>query len=279
MTKTRSRTAWWKRSVVYQIYPRSFCDSNGDGIGDLAGITAKLDHLRTLGVDVVWLSPICASPNDDNGYDISDYRAINPEFGSMADFDTMLAAMHARGIKLVMDLVVNHSSDEHRWFQEARKSRDNPCHDHYIWRDPRPDGSPPTNWEAAFNGSAWEWNPPTGEYYLHMFSKKQPDLNWENPAVRAAVHDVMRFWLDKGVDGFRMDVINMISKPWNANGCLPDAPVVREGFLQPGFAMSCNGPRLLEFLREMKREVLDHYNPLTVGETPLVRLRRHDAAT
>jgi len=263
----------WKRSVVYQIYPRSFCDSNGDGIGDLAGITSRLDHLQALGVNVVWLSPVCASPQDDNGYDISDYRAIAPEFGSMADFDTMLAAMHARGIRLVMDLVVNHSSDEHRWFQEARQSRDSPFHDFYIWREGRED-QPPTNWEAAFNGSVWEWNEPTGEYYLHMFSKKQPDLNWESPALRAEVHDVMRFWLDKGVDGFRMDVINMISKPWNADGSLPDAPVVRPGFLQPGFAMSCNGPRLTEFLREMRREVLDHHDTITVGETPLATIQQ-----
>ncbi len=262
----------WKQSVVYQIYPRSFCDSNGDGVGDLPGITSKLDHLKLLGVDVVWLSPVYASPQDDNGYDISDYRAIAPEFGTMADFDEMLAQMHARGIKLMMDLVVNHCSDEHVWFQEARKSRDNPYHDHFIWREPKADGSPPTNWEAAFNGSVWQWNEATGEYYLHMFSPKQPDLNWENPVVRTAVHDVMRFWLDKGVDGFRMDVINMVSKPWNADGSLPDAPVVRDGFLQPGFALTCNGPRLLEFLREMREEVLDHYDTITVGEAPLATI-------
>lgn len=265
---------WWKHSVVYQIYPRSFCDSNGDGIGDLPGITSKLDHLKALGVDVVWLSPVYASPQDDNGYDISDYRAIAPEFGTMADFDEMLAQMHARGIKLMMDLVVNHCSDEHVWFQEARKSRDNPYHDHFIWCDPKADGSPPTNWEAAFNGSVWQWNEATGEYYLHMFSPKQPDLNWENPVVRGAVHDVMRFWLDKGVDGFRMDVINMISKPWNADGSLPDAPVVRDGFLQPGFMLTCNGPRLLEFLREMREQVLDHYDTITVGEAPLATIKQ-----
>lgn len=274
-----TRKTDWKRSVVYQIYPRSFCDSNGDGIGDLPGITSKLDHLQALGVQVVWLSPVYASPQDDNGYDISDYRAIAPEFGTMADFDAMLAAMHARGIRLVMDLVVNHSSDEHRWFQQARQSRDNPFHDFYIWREPSADGSPPTNWEAAFNGSVWEWNEPTGEYYLHMFSRKQPDLNWENPALRAEVYEVMRFWLDKGVDGFRMDVINMISKPWNADGSLPDAPVVRPGFLQPGFALSCNGPRLTEFLREMRREVLDHYDTLTVGEAPLATVAEGVALT
>jgi oligo-1,6-glucosidase len=267
-------TPWWQDAVVYQIYPRSFQDSNGDGIGDLAGITARLDYLQQLGVKVVWLSPIYASPQDDNGYDISDYRAIAPEFGSMADFDRMLAAMHERGIRLMMDLVVNHSSDEHEWFRQARSSRDNPFHDYYLWAEPKADGSPPTNWEAAFQGSVWEWNEATGEYYLHMFSRKQPDLNWENPQLRAEVHALMRFWLDKGVDGLRMDVINMISKPWNADGSLPDAPVVREGFLQPSFGMTCNGPRLLEFLREMRREVLDHYDLITVGETPLATVQQ-----
>ena len=289
-------------AVVYQIYPRSFCDSNGDGVGDLPGITRRLDHLQALGVNVVWLSPVFASPQDDNGYDISDYRAIAPEFGTLADFDAMLAAMHARGIRLMMDLVVNHSSDEHPWFQAARSSRDNPFHDYYIWREPRtierspgdpaagpPQGgvsplggqrpapaaergghTPPTNWEAAFNGSVWEWNAATGEYYLHMFSRKQPDLNWENPRLRAEVYAIMRFWLDRGVDGFRMDVINMISKPWQTDGSLPDAPMVRDGFLQPGFALSCNGPRLHGFLAEMRREVLDHYpGCITVGEAPL----------
>ena len=265
-------TPWWKHSVVYQIYPRSFCDSNGDGVGDLPGITAKLDHLQQLGVDVVWLSPVYASPNDDNGYDISDYRAIMREFGSMADFDAMLAAMQARGIRLMMDLVVNHSSDEHAWFQQARRSRDNPFHDYYIWHAPRaepvpgaPHGREPNNWEAAFGGSAWQWNEATGEYYLHMFSKKQPDLNWDNPRLRAEVWALMRFWLDKGVAGFRMDVINMISKPPG----LPDAPVVRPGFLQPAFGMVTNGPRLLEHLREMKAEVLQHHDTITVGEAPL----------
>lgn len=265
-------------AVVYQIYPRSFCDSNGDGIGDLPGITSRLDHLQALGVNVVWLSPIYASPQDDNGYDISDYRAIAPEFGTMTDFDEMLSALHARGIRLMMDLVVNHSSDEHAWFKQARSSRDNPFHDHYIWREPRTGANgerqPPTNWEAAFHGSVWEWNEATGEYYLHMFSRKQPDLNWENPRVRSAVYDIMRFWLDRGVDGFRMDVINMISKPWQTDGSLPDAPVVRAGFLQPGFALSCNGPRLHEFLAEMRREVLDHYpGCITVGEAPLATVK------
>ncbi|MFM2052488.1 MAG: hypothetical protein RL456_525 [Pseudomonadota bacterium] len=270
----RRGAPWWQSSVVYQIYPRSFCDSDGDGIGDLRGIISKLDHLKALGVEVVWLSPVYASPQDDNGYDISDYRAIAPEYGTLADFDEMLAQMHARGIRLVMDLVVNHSSDEHAWFRAARTRRDHPLHDHYIWRDPKPDGSPPNNWEAAFNGSVWAWNEPTGEYYLHMFSPRQPDLNWENPALRQEVWALMRFWLDRGVDGFRMDVINMISKPWNADGSLPDAPVVREGFLQPGFALTCNGPRLNEFLQEMRREVLDHYDTLTVGEAPMATVQQ-----
>ena len=272
---------WWKRSVVYQIYPRSFADSDGDGIGDLPGITGKLDHLQQLGVDVVWLSPVYKSPNDDNGYDISDYRDIMDEFGTLADFDAMLAAMRERCIKLMMDLVVNHTSDEHAWFREARKSRDNPWHDYYIWREPRNrdsgDGAgrrEPTNWEAAFGGSAWEWNEATGEYYLHMFSRKQPDLNWENPRVRAEVYNLMRYWLDKGVAGFRMDVINMISKPYTADGSLPEAPEVRAGFLQPGFQMVTNGPRLLEFLREMKAEVLSHYDTITVGEAPLATTRQ-----
>ena len=266
--------AWWKSSVVYQIYPRSFCDSNGDGVGDLRGITSKLDYLQTLGVDVVWLSPIYPSPNDDGGYDISDYRAIAPEFGSMADFDQMLAQMHQRGIRLVMDLVVNHSSDEHPWFTEACKSKDNPYRNYYIWRAPAADGGPPTNWEAAFSGSTWEFHAPTGEYYLHLFSKKQPELNWENPRVRAEVHGLMRFWLDKGVDGFRMDVINMVSKTYAVDGSLQDAPVLRPGFLQPAFTLVTNGPRLLEFLQEMRREVLDHYDTLTVGEAPCATIRQ-----
>ena len=260
----------WKQSVVYQIYPRSFCDSNGDGVGDLPGITSKLDYLQALGVDVIWLSPVYRSPNDDNGYDISDYRTIMEEFGTMSDFDAMLEGMHARGIRLMMDLVVNHTSDEHFWFQQARQSRDNPYHDYYIWRDMPANGSLPNNWEAAFSGSVWEPNPATGEYYLHMFSKKQPDLNWENPKVRQEVYALMRFWLDKGVDGFRMDVINMISKPPG----LSDAPVIRGGHLQPSFGMVTNGPRLLEFLREMKAQALDGYDTITVGEAPLATIQQ-----
>ena len=264
----------WRKQVAYQIYPRSFADSNGDGIGDLPGITAKLDHLDALGVKIVWLSPVYDSPNDDNGYDIRDYRSIMQEFGTMADFDTMLAGMKSRGIRLMMDLVVNHTSDEHAWFQQARSSRSNPYHDYYIWHDPV-EGREPTNWEAAFNGSAWTFNEATGEYYLHMFSKKQPDLNWENPKVRQEVYDLMHFWLKKGVGGFRMDVINMISKPWLtleqariAKRNLPDAPKVQDGFLQPAFEMVTHGPRFMAFMHEMKREVLDHYDCITVGEAP-----------
>ena len=259
------KKTWWKESVVYQIYPRSFADSNGDGIGDLRGIISKLDYLKDLGVNVVWLSPVYRSPNDDNGYDISDYRDIMPEFGALADWEELLTEMHRRGIKLVMDLVVNHTSDEHPWFIEARKSRDNPYRDYYIWRPAR-DGREPNNWQSFFSGSAWQYDAPTGEYYLHLFSRKQPDLNWENPRVRAEIYDMMHWWLKKGVDGFRMDVINMISK---APG-LPDAPVTSGERYQFGGRYFVNGPRLLEYLDEMKRTVLSHYDVLTVGETPLV---------
>lgn len=248
------RTPWWQTSCVYQIYPRSFCDANGDGIGDLPGITSKLDHLRDLGVDVVWLSPVYASPNDDNGYDISDYCAIHPDFGTLADFDAMLAAMQARGLRLVMDLVVNHTSDEHAWFQAARRSRDDPHHDWYLWAEPAPGGGPPNDWRSVFGGSAWEWNEATGEYFLHLFSRRQPDLNWEHPAVRAEVHALMRFWLDKGVAGFRMDVIDLIAKPRDAQGRVAQVFVP--------------GPRLAEHLLEMRREVLDRHDTLTVGEAP-----------
>ena len=258
------KRTWWKESVVYQIYPRSFADSNDDGIGDLRGIISKLDYLQHLGVDVVWLSPVYKSPNDDNGYDISDYRDIMDEFGTLADWDEMLAGMHRRGIKLVMDLVVNHTSDEHPWFREARKSRDNPYRDFYIWR-PGKDGREPNNWASFFSGPAWTVDEATGEYYLHLFSVKQPDLNWENPKVRAEVFDMMRWWLDKGIDGFRMDVINMISKVPG----LPDAPALTADRYHFGGQYFIQGPRLLEFLREMQQEVLSKYDILTVGETPL----------
>ncbi|HET9912420.1 MAG TPA: alpha-glucosidase, partial [Anaerolineales bacterium] len=256
---------WWKEAVVYQIYPRSFYDSNGDGIGDLRGIIQKLDYLKELGIDVVWLSPVYKSPNDDNGYDISDYQDIMDEFGTLADWEELLAEMHKRGIKLVMDLVVNHTSDEHPWFRESRKSKDNPYRDFYIWR-PGKDGREPNNWVSFFRGSAWQYDEQTGEYYLHLFTKKQPDLNWENPKVREEVFKMMDWWLQKGIDGFRMDVINLISKVPG----LPDAPVINNDRYQWGAQYYINGPRLMEFLTEMKQKVLSRYDILTVGETPLV---------
>jgi oligo-1,6-glucosidase len=257
--------AWWKESVVYQIYPRSFYDSNGDGIGDLRGIIQKLDYLKELGVDVIWLSPVYKSPNDDNGYDVSDYQDIMDEFGTLADWDELLAEMHKRGIKLVMDLVVNHTSDEHPWFQESRQSKENPYRNFYIWR-PAKDGREPNNWSSFFSGSAWQYDEETDEYYLHLFTKKQPDLNWENPKVRDEVFKMMNWWLQKGIDGFRMDVINMISKVPG----LPDAPVVNNDRYQFGGRYFANGPRLLEFLTEMKQKVLSRYDILTVGETAFV---------
>ncbi|MFB5282951.1 alpha-glucosidase [Peribacillus sp. Hz7] len=254
---------WWKEAVVYQIYPRSFMDSNGDGIGDLQGIMMKLDYLQTLGVDVIWLSPIYQSPNDDNGYDISDYHSVMSEFGTMADFERLLKALHERGMKLVMDLVVNHTSDEHEWFVESRSSKDNPRREYYIWRQGR-NGQPPTNWESVFKGSVWEYDANTDEYYLHLFSKKQPDLNWENEAVRKEIYEMMKWWLDKGVDGFRMDVINLISKD----------PAFPDGYVYPGKQYGdgspyiMNRPRSHEFLQEMNREVLAQYDIMTVGEAP-----------
>ena len=253
--------AFWKEAVVYQIYPRSFKDSNGDGIGDLRGIIEKLDYLQELGVDIVWLSPVYKSPNDDNGYDISDYRDIMDEFGTMADWEELRDGLHARGIKLMMDLVVNHTSDEHPWFMASRSSKDNPYRDFYYWRPGKPDGREPNNWLSFFSGSAWEYDEKTGEYYLHLFSRKQPDLNWENPRVRQEVYDMMRWWLDRGVDGFRMAVINCISK---AEG-LPDAGSDRYAW---GGEFFLNGPRVHEFLQEMNREVLSRYDVVTVGETP-----------
>ena len=259
------KKAWWKESVVYQIYPRSFYDANGDGIGDLRGITQKLDYLKELGVSVIWLSPVYKSPNDDNGYDISNYQDIMDEFGTLADWRELIAGMHARGIKMVMDLVVNHTSDEHRWFQESRTSKDNPYRDYYIWR-PAKDGREPNNWKSFFSGSAWQFDETTGEYYLHLFSKKQPDLNWENPNVRQEVFDMMHWWLKQGVDGFRMDVINLISK----RPGLPDIPPVNADRYQFNGDYYANGPRLLEFLDEMKRNVLSKYDLITVGETPFV---------
>lgn len=253
---------WWKESVVYQIYPRSFKDSNGDGIGDIKGIISKLDYLKELGIDVVWLCPVYNSPNDDNGYDISDYRNIMDEFGTMKDWEELLEGLHKRGIKLIMDLVVNHTSDEHSWFIESRSSKDNDYRDYYIWRKGE-NGKEPNNWVSCFSGSAWKYDEATQEYYLHLFSKKQPDLNWENPKVRQEVYNMMTFWLDKGIDGFRMDVINFISKDKDlpsVDSNLPEYKWGGEYFL--------NGPKIHDYLKEMNDKVLSKYDVMTVGETP-----------
>lgn len=255
---TFMQKTWWKEAIIYQIYPRSFKDANGDGIGDLRGILEKLDYLAALGIDVVWLSPHFKSPNVDNGYDISDYRDIMDAFGTMEDFDAVLAGLHERGIKLIIDLVVNHSSDQHVWFQESRKHKDNPYRDYYIWRAPK-DGQPPNDWRSFFAGPTWDFDEATGEYYLHLFTKQQPDLNWENPKLRQEVYDLMRFWLDKGVDGFRMDVITFISK----DPSFPNYPEGRFG----DFTVYSNGPRVHTFLQEMNREVLSKYDCMTVGES------------
>ncbi|PFH46341.1 glycoside hydrolase family 13 protein [Amanita thiersii Skay4041] len=268
---------WWRTATVYQIYPASFNDSNGDGIGDLQGIKSKLDYLKGLGVDVIWLCPIYKSPQADMGYDISDYRDIDPRYGTLKDWEELLAAVHERGMKLIlndsMDLVVNHTSDEHSWFIESSASKDpltNSKRSWYIWRPPKNSSAgetpeEPNNWSSIFEGSAWEFNQKTEEYYLHLFVKKQPDLNWDNPEVRDAVWDLMKFWLDKGCDGFRMDVINMISK---VEG-LPDAPVSRpEEKYQPARMHFTNGPRVHQYIREMNKKVLSRYDIMTVGETP-----------
>ena len=238
---------WWQSSVVYQIYPRSFQDSNGDGIGDIAGITSRLEYLEKLGIDVIWLSPVYKSPNDDNGYDISDYEAILPEFGTMADMDELIREAKQRGIQIIMDLVVNHTSDEHPWFKEAKKSKTNPYRDYYIWRDPV-NGGPPNDLQSIFSGSAWEFDKETNQYYFHLFSKRQPDLNWENPAVQEEVWKLMNFWLAKGIGGFRMDVIDLIGK-------IPDKGITG------------NGPKLHEYLKKMHTETFGKYDVLTVGET------------
>lgn len=253
-----NEAAWWKEAVVYQVYPRSFNDSNGDGIGDLNGITEKLDYLKTLGVNVIWLSPHFDSPNADNGYDIRDYRKVMKEFGTMADFDRLMAEVKKRDMRLIIDLVVNHTSDEHQWFVESRKAKDNPYRDFYIWRDGH-DGKAPNNYPSFFSGSAWTRDAQTGQYYLHYFASKQPDLNWENPKVRQGVYDIMRFWLDKGVSGFRMDVIPFISKQPG----LPDLPAAALAHPEYVFA---NGPHIHQYLQEMNREVLSHYDTMTVGE-------------
>ena len=283
------KKTWWKEAVVYQIYPRSFCDSNGDGIGDLPGIESKLDYLKELGIDVIWLSPVYRSPNDDNGYDISDYEDIMEEFGTMADFDRLLKKAHEKGIKIVMDLVVNHSSDEHAWFMESCKDKENAKRDYYIWRKGRPLSTvskeeqerfagdiveyqgekllPPNNWGSFFSGPAWVFDEKTGEFYLHLFSKKQPDLNWENEIVRKEVFDMMTRWCEKGIDGFRMDVISLISKPEG----LPSTEIPKGAVYGDG-AVCANGPRVHEFLQEMNQKVLSKYDLMTVGETAGVTL-------
>lgn len=239
--------SWWKKAVVYQVYPKSFNDTTGSGVGDLAGITEKLDYLKELGITVIWLSPVYESPGDDNGYDISDYEQIDPAFGTMEDMEQLIAEAKKRGIYIVMDLVVNHTSDEHEWFEEAKSSRDNPYRDYYIWRDPV-DGGVPNDLQSTFGGSAWEYSEETGQYYLHLFSKKQPDLNWENPAMRQDVYQMMNFWLDKGIGGFRLDVIDLIGK-------------------QPDQLVTADGPKLHDYLQEMNEATFGHRDVLTVGET------------
>ncbi|WP_407888718.1 glycoside hydrolase family 13 protein [Levilactobacillus sp. N40-8-2] len=256
-------TQWWKKAVVYQVYPRSFQDSNNDGIGDLPGLTQRLPYIKKLGADVIWLNPIYKSPDKDNGYDISDYRHIQAAYGTMAEFDHMLASAHQQGLKLLMDLVVNHTSDQHDWFQQSRQSKDNPYADYYIWRD-SVDGHEPNNWGSYFSGSAWTFEPKRQQYYLHLFAPGQPDLNWENPKVRQDVYSIMKFWLDKGVDGFRMDVINLISKPAG----LPDAPQAPGALYGNVEPLVSDGTKLNDYLKEMNAQVLSHYDVMTVGEMP-----------
>lgn len=259
---------WWKEAVAYEIYPRSFMDSNGDGIGDLPGVASRLDYLKELGVDVIWLCPMYRSPNDDNGYDISDYQAIMEEFGTMADFDRLLAETHSRGMRLILDLVVNHTSDEHPWFVESRSSRGNPRRDYYIWRDGK-NGAEPNNWESIFSGPAWEYDEGTGQYYMHIFSRKQPDLNWENPAMRREIYAMINWWLDKGIDGFRIDAITHIKKVPG----LPDLPNPDKLPYVSSFEGHRNREGIHEFLRELTRETFDRYDIMTVGEAGGVRIR------
>ena len=255
---------WWKEEVIYQIYPRSFQDSSGDGIGDIEGIISRLDHLQDLGIDIIWICPIYMSPNDDNGYDISDYYDIHPEFGTMADFDRMLAEVHQRGMRLIMDLVLNHSSDEHKWFEASRQSKDNPYRDYYIWR-PGKNGGPPNNFNSIFGGSAWEYDEKTEEYYLHLFTRKQPDLNWESEAMREDVYKIIRYWLDKGIDGFRMDVIPCISKRLE----FEDTDI--DDFNRVIEEVYANGPRVHEFINGMYTNVIKNYDVMTVGEGPGIK--------
>ncbi|MBN6093193.1 alpha-glucosidase [Staphylococcus saprophyticus] len=253
---------WWKEAVAYQVYPRSFNDSNNDGIGDLPGVIEKLDYLKDLGIDVIWLSPMYKSPNDDNGYDISDYKDIMDEFGTMHDFNQLLEGVHKRGMKLILDLVVNHTSDEHPWFIESKSSKDNPKRDWYIWKKPKSDGSEPNNWESIFNGSTWEFDEQTQEYYFHLFSKKQPDLNWDNPAVRNEIFDMMNWWFEKGIDGFRVDAITHIKKSFESG----DLSVPEGKTYAPAFDVDMNQPGIQTWLQEMKDKSLSQYNIMTVGE-------------
>ena len=252
---------WWQKAVVYQVYPRSFQDANGDGIGDLKGVEQHLDYIAKLGADVIWLNPVYTSPDEDNGYDISDYEDINAKFGNMADFDRLLQKAHDKHIKILMDLVVNHTSNQHQWFIESRKSKDNPKRDFYIWRDPVA-GHEPNNWGSFFSGPAWQYDDATGQYYLHLFAEGQPDLNWVNPEVRQAVFDMMNFWVDKGIDGFRMDVISLISKP---DG-LPDGQVPTGGVYGNADKAVANGPHVHDYLKEMRDKVLNRADMMTVGE-------------
>ena len=261
---TMTTKDWWKKRVVYQIYPMSFNDSDGDGVGDIPGIIEKLDYLKNLGIDVIWLSPVYDSPQEDNGYDIRDYRAIYQQYGTMEDLEKLLDEVHNRGMKLVMDLVVNHTSDEHQWFVESRSSKDSPYRDYYVWRDGKGDGEPPNNWGSIFSGPAWEYDKETEQYYLHLFAKKQPDLNWENPGLRKDVYNMMNFWLDKGIDGFRMDVINFISKDQD----FPDGEVEEGQLYGDSGPYFVNGPRIHEFLKEMNKEVISKHDVMTVGEMP-----------
>jgi len=260
------KKTWWKEGVVYQIYPRSFKDTTANGIGDIYGIIEKLDYIKALGVDIIWLCPVYESPNDDNGYDISDYKAISEDFGGSDAFDQLLKGMHQRGLKLVMDLVLNHSSDEHIWFKESRKSKDNPYRDYYFWKSSK-DGNPPNNWTSIFSGSAWKKDKITDEYFLHLFTKKQPDLNWENPKVRKEIHDIVDFWCKKGVDGFRMDVISLISKQLD----FPDS-IYPEDYGKTIKNYYANGPKIHQYLKELNKKVLSKYDIMTVGEGPGIDL-------
>lgn len=262
---------WWKEMVAYQIYPRSFMDSNGDGIGDIQGIIQKLDYFTELGIDLIWISPIYQSPNDDNGYDISDYKAILADFGTMEDFDLLLEGVHNRGMKLIMDLVINHTSDEHQWFIESRSSKENPYRDYYIWHEGK-NGKEPNNWESIFSGSAWEYDEQTGEYYLHVFSKKQPDLNWENPVMRKELYSMVNWWLDKGIDGFRVDAISHIKKREG----FPDMPNPNNQKYVSSFDMHMNQPGIQDFLKELKEETFAKYDIVTVGEANGVKANYAD---